>query len=117
MDEALRFAYNHVRESPLYDPSMDIVLVNDRGEAVAGCEGFIDYENGIMEVERVCTDPDYRRRGFAGAVIGNCVRRGKTRGIQAVQISGLNEDTIRLYASFGSHQAIEHLEYRKPTQP
>ena len=115
MDEALRFAYSHVRESPLYDPSMDIVLVNERSEAVAGCEGFIDYENRVMEVERVCTVPEHRRRGFAGAVIRDCVRRGATRGIQAVQISGLNENTIRLYSSFGRHQAIKHLEYRKPT--
>jgi N-acetylglutamate synthase-like GNAT family acetyltransferase len=95
---------------------MDIVLVNGKGKAVAGCVGFIDYENGIMEVERVCTDPDYRKRGFAGTVIRECVGRGKTRGIQAVQISGLNEDTIRLYASFGRHEALHHLEYRKPAE-
>jgi ribosomal protein S18 acetylase RimI-like enzyme len=113
MDEARLFAFSHVRESPLYDPAMDIVLVNDRKEAVAGCEGFIDYENGVMEVERVCTVPEYRRRGFAGAVIRECVRRGRRRGIKAVQISGLNENTIRLYTSFGRHSAIRHLEYRK----
>ena len=113
MDEAVRFAYSHVRDSPLYDPAMDIVLVNDKSEAIAGCEGFIDYENGVMEVERVCTAPDYRRRGFAGTVIRDCVRRGITRGIKAAQISGLNENTIRLYTSFGRHSAIRHLEYRK----
>jgi ribosomal protein S18 acetylase RimI-like enzyme len=116
MDDARLFAFSHVRESPLYDPAMDIVLVNDRQEAVAGCEGFIDYENGVMEVERVCTVPEYRRRGYAGAVIRECVRRGMARGIKAAQISGLNENTIRLYASFGRHSAIRHLEYRKPAK-
>ena len=117
MDEARLFAFNHVRESPLYDPAMDIVLVNEKIEAVAGCEGFIDYENSVMEVERVCTSPDYRRRGFAGAAIRECVRRGTNRGIKAAQISGLNENTIRLYTSFGRHSAIRHLEYRKPVGP
>jgi ribosomal protein S18 acetylase RimI-like enzyme len=117
MDEARLFAFSHVRESPLYDPAMDIVLVNEQRKAVAGCEGFIDYENGLMEVERVCTSPDYRRRGFARAVIRDCVRRGSGRGIKAAMISGLNENTIRLYSSFGPHRAIKRLEYRKPTRP
>jgi ribosomal protein S18 acetylase RimI-like enzyme len=117
MDDARLFAFSHVRESPLYDPAMDIVLVDERRRAIAGCEGFIDYENGVMEVERVCTSPDYRRRGFAGAVIRECVRRGATRGVKAAMISGLNENTIRLYSSFGSHRAIKRLEYRKPTRP
>ncbi|OHD80151.1 MAG: hypothetical protein A3J97_00900 [Spirochaetes bacterium RIFOXYC1_FULL_54_7] len=117
MDEARLFAFSHVRESPLYDPAMDIVLVNDRSEAVAGCEGFIDYENGVMEVERVCTAPEYRRRGFAGAVIRECVRRGMNRGNKAAQISGLNENTIQLNTSFGRHSAIRHLEYRKLVRP
>jgi ribosomal protein S18 acetylase RimI-like enzyme len=115
MDEARLFAFSHVRESPLYDPAMDIVLVNDSNVAVAGCEGFIDYENGVMEVERVCTAPEYRRRGFASAVIRECVRRGAARGIKAAQISGLNEQTIRLYTSFGRHEAIRHLQYRNST--
>lgn len=113
MDAALAHAYRYVKRSPIYDPYMDLVLTDGHGLAVAGCEGFLDYENGVVEVERVCTRRGYRNRGFAGTVIRACVARALTRGARFAQISGLNEHTIRLYGSFGPHRAISRSVFSK----
>lgn len=113
LDAALAHAFRYVKRSPIYDPSMDLVLTDGRGLAVAGCEGFMDYENGVVEVERVCTRRGFRNRGFAGAVIRACVARALTRGARFAQISGLNERTIRLYGSFGPHRAIRRSVFTK----
>lgn len=103
------YAFEFVRTSPIYDPSMDFVVINDLQEAVAGCEGFIDYQNSIMEVERVCTHSDYRQRGLAKAVINECIKQGLKRGIKRIHISGWNDITKRIYSSYGkSQQIIKH---------
>ena len=99
-------AYAYVKKSPIYDPTMDLVVLNENGKPVAGCEGFIDYANGIMEIERVCTRKDYRGRGLSKAVIGECIKRGLGRGVRTVQITGWNDETCHLYALFGEHTVI-----------
>lgn len=100
------YAYEFVKQSPLYDPSMDFVVVNELQEAVACCEGFIDYQNSIMEIERVCTHSDYRQKGLAKAVISECIKQGLQRGVKKIQITGLNEITQKLYASYGNSEKI-----------
>ena len=99
-------AYAYVKKSPIYDPTMDLVVLNENGKPVAGCEGFIDYANGIMEIERVCTRQDQRHRGLAKAVIGECIKRGLGRGVRTVQITGWNDETCHLYALFGEYTVI-----------
>ncbi len=113
MDSVRAHAFKYVKRSPIYDPSMDLVLVDSSGLAISGCEGFIDYENGVVELERVCTRRGYRGKGYAGAVIRACAARALSRGARFAQISGLNENTIRLYGSFGPHRAIERSDYAK----
>ena len=98
--------YYDVKKSPIYDPYMDLVVLNENGKPVAGCEGFIDYANGIMEIERVCTHKDYRHRGLAKAAIGECIERGLGRGVRTIQITGWNDETCHLYALFGEHTVI-----------
>jgi GNAT superfamily N-acetyltransferase len=104
-------AYYYVKQSPIYDPSMDLVLIGENGKPVSGCEGFIDYANGIMEIERICTHEDYRHRGLAKAVIAGCIKRGLSRGVRTVQITGWNDETCHLYGSFGEHTVIVKHRY------
>jgi len=100
------YAYEYVKSSPLYDASMDFVIINDLQEAVAGCEGFIDYQNSIMEVERVCTHTDYRKRGFAKTIIGECIKHGIERGVKKIHITGWDDTTKNLYSSYGNNLQI-----------
>lgn len=103
------YAYEFVKKSPIYDPKMDFVVTNELQEAVAGCEGFIDYQNSIMEIERVCTHSEYRQKGLAKAVICECIKQGLLRGVKRIQITGLNDITQKIYASYGkSKKIIKH---------
>jgi GNAT superfamily N-acetyltransferase len=108
-------AYHYVKKSPIYDPSMDLVLLDENGKPVSGCEGFIDYANGIMEIERICTHENYRHRGLAKAVIAECIKRGLSRGVITVQITGWNDETCHLYGSFGEHTVIIRHRYAYDT--
>ena len=107
------FAYRYVKRSPIYDPTMDLVLINDNDEYIAGCEGFIDYESGLMEIERVCTNQEYRRKGYARLVIQECINRGIKRGIMKYHITGWDEITNKLYSSFGDHIEIRKEKFQR----
>ncbi|MAT45292.1 MAG: hypothetical protein CL609_23430 [Anaerolineaceae bacterium] len=97
----------YVHESTIYAPEFDFSVVTPDGLHVAGCEAFIDYENGIAEVERVCTHKDYRRQGLSRLVILTCFKRLYDHGIKTAYISGWNEATYRLYGG------IEHISETK----
>lgn len=109
------FAYRYVKRSPIYDPEMDLILINDKDEFIAGCEGFIDYESGLMEIERVCTHQEHRRRGYAKLVIQECINKGIERGIRKFHITGWNEMTNKLYSSFGDHVKERKVKFQKFT--
>jgi GNAT superfamily N-acetyltransferase len=101
------FASAYVKRSPLYDPYMDIVVVNGDGLAIAGCEGIIDYENGLVEIERVCTHDQYRKKGYATMAIHECIKRGIQRGVTKVQITGMNDVTRHMYSRFGESLVVK----------
>lgn len=100
------FAYHYVRNSPLYDASMDLVLHDQTGRCLSGCEGFIDYDNALMQIERVCTQKAFEGRGYARAVINECIRQGALRGVRSFSITAWNDLTHHLYSSFGQSTAI-----------
>ncbi len=100
------FAYHYVRNSPLYDASMDLVLHDQTGRCLSGCEGFIDYDNALMQIERVCTQKAFEGRGYARAVINECIRQGALRGVRYFSITAWNDLTHHLYSSFGQSTAI-----------
>jgi hypothetical protein len=113
LTNALLFAYGYANKSPIYDASMDIVLVNEVNEPIAGCIGFIDYENRIMEIEVVCTAEKYRGKGYARKVIMECMKRGIERGMEKICISGWNDKTKKLYSSFGAYKSVITHRYEK----
>jgi GNAT superfamily N-acetyltransferase len=88
-------------QGPIYHPPTDLCVMAPDGAFVAGCEALIDAWNAEADIERVCTHSAYRRRGFARAVIQECLFRLKEMGLRRVAITGYDPGAIALYASFG----------------
>jgi ribosomal protein S18 acetylase RimI-like enzyme len=105
-------AHEYVRESPIYRPEFDMAIVNAQGEYVAGCEAFIDTENQMAEVERVCTHSAYRRRGLAQAVIQACFHRLRRHGIPTAYITGMSKGAISLYGRLAYAKEIRRVGYQ-----
>ncbi len=66
-----------------------------------------------VEIEVVCTKKEEEGKGYAKAVIAECIRRSIEMGARKVNISGWNELTKHLYSSFGKHTTVQKLEFRK----
>jgi ribosomal protein S18 acetylase RimI-like enzyme len=108
--DLLRFKYS--RESPAYDPSLDLSVVTDDGTHVASCVGFYDPAHCVAEVEKICTHQQYRRQGLAEAVIRECFHRLCQRKIERAYITGYSDAANRLYERLGpcQHKRWYHYE-------
>ena len=93
--------YNHNHQGPIYYPQADLCVLNETGKFVAGCEALIDARNATADVERICTHSDFRRRGFARAVVIECFYRLQELGMKTVFIAGYSPEAISLYQSLG----------------
>ena len=71
------------------------------GRLVSGCEALIDAHNGEADIERVCTHSSFRKRGFARAVIMECLFRLQGMGLRRAYITGYSTVAVALYASLG----------------
>jgi len=98
--------------APGYSSDWDFAVVSSEGKQVAFCVAWLDRENKIAEIDPVGTHPDYRKRGFAKAVITNCFIRLKQSGIEKVQIQGFSEAGKNLYNSLKPAETYELLEYK-----
>src|SRR5690606_10867090 len=87
----LRF-YNHSHKGPLYHPQTDLCVMAPDGRFVAGCEALIDAHNLEADIERVCTHSEFRRRGFARAVIQECMARLRQMGMRYAYIAGYSPE-------------------------
>lgn len=94
--------YNYSLQGPIYHPQTDLCVMAPDGRFVAGCEALIDAHANEADIERVCTHGDFRRRGFARAVILECLVRLRDMGLRRAYITGYSEAAIALYASLGS---------------
>jgi predicted GNAT family acetyltransferase len=60
---------------------------------------------GLVEISAVCTDPAFRRRGYAATLVRALMRRIRRRGDRPfLHVASGNEDAIRLYVSLGFEQ-------------
>lgn len=87
--------------APGYSFDQDFSVVSPEGEHVSFCLAWVDHKNQVAEIDPVGTHPDYRRRGFAKAVIGECFRRLGAAGVRYAYIGSAPEPYIsnRLYES------------------
>jgi ribosomal protein S18 acetylase RimI-like enzyme len=96
--------YNHAHQGPIYHPQTDLCVMAPDGQLVSGCEALIDAHNVEADIERVCTHGSFRRRGFARAVIQECMVRLRDMGLHKAHIAGYSPEAIGLYASLGDGQ-------------
>ncbi len=85
------------------------------GRMVSGCEALIDAHNVEADIERVCTHSAFRRRGFARAVIQECLIRLHRMGIRTAYITGYSPEAIALYGSLGHVGESKSLIYARPS--
>lgn len=103
--------YNHSHAGPIYHPQTDLCVMAADGRFVSGCEALIDAWNGEADIERVCTHSSFRQRGFARAVIQECLYRLREMGLRRAYITGYSEAAIGLYASLGASNEMKSFVY------
>ena len=102
---------NYTHQSPIYHPYTDLCVKSKEGTHVACCEALIDAWNCSADIERICTHGKYRRRGFARAVIQECLYRLKCIGIKRAYITGFSPEAISLYGSLGAINELRSFIY------
>jgi ribosomal protein S18 acetylase RimI-like enzyme len=103
--------YNHGHHGPIYHPQTDLCVMAPDGRFVSGCEALIDAHNGEADIERVCTHSGFRKRGFARAVLQECLYRLRDMGLRKAYITGYSAAAVALYASLGSRERSTYFIY------
>lgn len=107
--DLLRYEYN--RESPCFNPKLDLSVVNSEGLHVSSCVAFVDYKNNYAEIEKICTHTDFRKKGLAEAVIRECFRRLYAQGIEYAYITGFSTEAKNLYEKLGAVKSRNWFSY------
>ena len=107
--------YARFMRLPGYDRDLDVVAVAPDGVIAAYVNGWLDPVNRIGDFGPVGARPAYRRQGLTRAVLLECLRRMKARGMDRVCVStGVpNTPALRLYESVGFEIVNRYLEYVK----
>lgn len=103
--------YNSGHNGPLYHPHTDLCIMADDGQFVAGCEALINAYGLEADIERVCTHRHFRHRGFARAVIQECLHRLHDMGLSNAYLTGYSPEAIGLYGSLGAVEESESFVY------
>lgn len=105
--------YNYVHQGPVYHAETDLCVMAPDGTMVAGCEALIDAHNAEADVERICTRAAFRRRGFARAVVVECLHRLQDIGMRAAYIAGYSHAAMSLYGSLGATSRQDAYVYER----
>lgn len=110
LNDRLKY-YNNSLNGPIYHPPTDLCVMAEDGTLVAGCEALINAPCLEADIERVCTHSNFRKRGFARAVIQECLYRLKDMGIHNAYITGYSPGAIALYGSLGAVDETKSFVY------
>ena len=113
LNDRLRY-YDHTHHGPIYHPDTDLCVMAEDGRFVAGCEALINAPCLEADIERVCTHSEFRKRGFARAVIQECLYRLKDMGIHQAYITGYSDAAVALYGSLGAVDEVKSSTYELP---
>ena len=105
--------YARLMRLPGYERDLDVVAVTPDGTIAAFVQGWLDPVNRIGDLGEVGARPAYRRRGFTRAVLLECMRRMRARGMERVCVStGETNDAARpLYESIGFRVDNRYLDF------
>lgn len=104
-DEDLE-SVRQAQQNPAQEPACDFSVIAPDGRHASTCVGFHFHRVGAAEVEKVCTDPDFRRRGLAEACIRRCFQELKVRGIRRAYITGYPGGGADLYGKLNYDVAM-----------
>lgn len=98
---------------PGYDREVDVVAVTPDGGIAAYVNGWLDPVNRIGDLGPVGALPAYRRLGLTRAVLLECLRRMRDRGMDRACVSTTegNNAAQALYRSIGFTEANRSLDY------
>jgi predicted N-acetyltransferase YhbS len=85
------FSYQELQRAPDYRPELDLYVKSPDGEFVSFCIVWWDKANQIATLEPVGTVPDYRRKGFATAVVYEGIRRAEALGAKRMLVGSGQE--------------------------
>jgi ribosomal protein S18 acetylase RimI-like enzyme len=107
--------YARFTRMPGYDRELDVVAVAPDGTIAAYVNGWLDPVNKIGDFGPVGAREAYRRQGLTRAVLLECMRRMKTRGMDRVCVStGEGNAAARgLYESIGFRIVNRYVEYAR----
>jgi ribosomal protein S18 acetylase RimI-like enzyme len=107
--------YARFMRLPGYDKDLDVVAVAPDGTIAAYVNGWLDSVNKIGDFGPVGAREAYRRQGLTRAVLLECMRRMKARGMDRVCVS-TGEDNVAargLYESVGFRIVNRYVEYAR----
>lgn len=103
-------AFAEVRQSPLYDPELHLVVEAHEGRVIAESLCWWDelQAEGMLEPVKVASD--YTRRGLSRDLTVETLRQLTRRGARRVKASHEKHHyaAARLYSSLGFGQSAEH---------
>jgi ribosomal protein S18 acetylase RimI-like enzyme len=109
--------YARFMQMPGYDRDLDVVAVAPDGTIAAYVNGWLDPVNKIGDLGPVGAREAHRRQGLTRAVLLECLRRMKARGMNRVCVS-TGEDNVAargLYESVGFRIVNRYVEYARTT--
>jgi ribosomal protein S18 acetylase RimI-like enzyme len=107
--------YARFMQMPGYEQDLDVVAVAPDGTVAAYVNGWLDSVNKIGDLGPVGAREAYRRQGLTRAVLLECMRRMKTRGMDRVCVSTgePNAAARGLYESVGFQIVNRYVEYAR----
>ena len=98
--EKLRFLEN---KASTYFSELDLIIATPDDSFAGVCTGWYDRASQIGFLDPVGTRPEYRKQGFARALVYECLRKLKTMGAEEAYLrnSESNQSAYRFYDSIG----------------
>jgi mycothiol synthase len=95
--------YLSLRSMPVYDPTLDLLVVGPDGRFVANCIAWADAESGVGVFEPVGTALAYRGQRLARLMMSEAVRRLRAKGMREARVgtAHFNAPAIAAYLAAG----------------
>jgi len=95
--------YLSLRQMPVYDPTLDMLVVAPDGTFVGSCIAWADQASGVGVFEPVGTALAFRGRRLARFMMAEAMRRLKARGMREARVgtAHFNTPAIAAYSAAG----------------